>query len=138
MYIKYISLLEKRSTYVPKHRCPGLPTLFELDRVKFSIVTAADLGRDDDSLWPGPWDSLCLSRSTDVAGHHQQQVETLLRKVKIFDAAPSLAAEPLLYQIKHNLSVYEMFSMPVNGGISTTSDKDTYDGPGEVPSGLTS
>lgn len=73
---------------------------------------------------------------------HQQQLETLLRKVmsiRIFDAAPSLTVEPLLHQTKQRLSAYAMFSMPVNGGIPTTSEENTYDDPGEleVPSELT-
>lgn len=44
--------------------------------VESSIVTVADRGRDDDDLCPGPWDTLGQSRDAEVAGRHQQQVET--------------------------------------------------------------
>lgn len=64
-----------------------------------------------------------------------------MREVRIFEAAPSPALyEHFLQQTKHKLSAYEIFSMPIDGGISATTGKDTCGGPGvqEVPSELTS
>lgn len=79
MYLDHVCkrdlITKKRTSY--KHSRPGFstPSPFEVS-VKSSIVTVTDLGRDDDGLCPGPWDNLGQSRDTEVAGRHQQQVET--------------------------------------------------------------